>query len=86
MSSSQQLENISFSSSDFLVLVKNRNRYSIFLLNSYRRRFKRISENVASLKSKTKLCKDCFNFTEKEVCEICEIMNDHSIILVVETV
>src|SRR3989338_4794264 len=36
---------------------------------------------------KTKLCKNCFNFTENEICEICDNKSrDHSTVCVVETV
>ena len=57
------------------------------MLNLPEEDLKEFAENVSTLKSKTKLCKDCFNFTEKEICEICESTErDHSIICVVETV
>jgi len=66
---------------------KTANRLAFFLLNLPEEDLKEFSENVVSLKSKTKLCKDCFNFTEKEVCEICDNNErDRSIICVVETV
>ncbi len=66
---------------------KTANRLAFFLLNLPEEDLKEFAENVSSLKSKTKLCKNCFNFTEKEVCEICENSErDHSIICVVETV
>ena len=66
---------------------KTANRLTFFLLNLSEEDLKGFSENVASLKLKTKLCKNCFNFTEDETCEIC---NDQkrvqSVICVVETV
>ena len=66
---------------------KTANRLAFFLLNLPEEDLKEFAENVATLKSKTKLCKNCFNFTEKEVCEICDNNErDHSIICVVETV
>ncbi|MEK7177369.1 MAG: recombination mediator RecR [Patescibacteria group bacterium] len=66
---------------------KTANRLTFFLLNLPEEDLKEFAENVSTLKSKTKLCKDCFNFTEKEICEICESTErDHSIICVVETV
>ncbi|MFA5770427.1 MAG: recombination mediator RecR [Patescibacteria group bacterium] len=66
---------------------KTANRLTFFLLNLPEEDLKEFSENVASLKSKTKLCKECFNFTENEICEICENSErDHSVICVVETV
>ncbi len=66
---------------------KTANRLAFFLLNLPEEDLKEFAENISSLKSKTKLCKDCFNFTEKEICEICENKErDSSIICVVETV
>jgi recombination protein RecR len=66
---------------------KTANRLALFLLNLQEEDLKEFAENVSTLKSKTKLCKDCFNFTEKETCEICDNdERDHSIICVVETV
>lgn len=66
---------------------KTANRLAFFLLNLPEEDLIEFSENVATLKSKTKLCKNCFNFTENEVCEICDSKNrDHSVICVVETV
>lgn len=66
---------------------KTANRLTFFLLNLPDEDLKEFAENVASLKIKTKLCKNCFNFTENELCEICEDKNrDQSVICVVETV
>ena len=66
---------------------KTANRLAFFLLNLSEEDLKEFAENVSDLKLKTKLCKNCFNFTEKEICEICDNNErDHSIICVVETV
>lgn len=66
---------------------KTANRLAFFLLNLPDEDLKEFAENVSNLKLKTKLCKNCFNFTEKELCEICEdSKRDQSIICVVETV
>ena len=66
---------------------KTANRLAFFLLNLPEDDLKEFANNVSDLKSKTKLCKNCFNFTEKEICEICEDgERNHSIICVVETV
>lgn len=66
---------------------KTANRLAFFLLNLSEEDLKEFAENISSLKSKTKLCKNCFNFTENEVCEICENNERNpSIICVVETV
>lgn len=66
---------------------KTANRLAFFLLNLPEDDLKEFAENVDSLKSKTKLCKNCFNFTENEICEICTSeTRDQSVICVVETV
>jgi len=66
---------------------KTANRLAFFLLKLPEEDLKEFAENVSDLKSKTKLCKICFNFTEKEICEICDNSErDHSVICVVETV
>lgn len=66
---------------------KTANRLSFFLLNLPEEDLKEFAENVGNLKSKTKLCKNCFNFTENELCEICNNKSrDQSVICVVETV
>ncbi len=66
---------------------KTANRLTFFLLNLPEEDLKEFAENIATLKSKTKLCKNCFNFTEKEICDICaNDERDQSIICVVETV
>jgi len=66
---------------------KTANRLAFFLLNLPEEDLKEFANNVSDLKSKTKFCKNCFNFTENEICEICEDdERNHSIICVVETV
>lgn len=66
---------------------KTANRLAFFLLNLPDEDLKEFSENVATLKLKTKLCKKCFNFTENEICDICnDQKRDQTIICVVETV
>ncbi|MEK7495139.1 MAG: recombination mediator RecR [Patescibacteria group bacterium] len=66
---------------------KTANRLAFFLLNLPEEDLKEFAENVSDLKLKTKLCKNCFNFTEKEICEICDNKErDHSTICIVETV
>ena len=47
------------------------NRLTFFLLNLPEEDLKEFAKNVSDLKSKTKLCQNCFNFTEKDLCEIC---------------
>lgn len=66
---------------------KTANRLTFFLLNLSEDDLKSFAENVATLKQKTKLCKNCFNFTENEICDICnDQKRDQTVICVVETV
>lgn len=66
---------------------KTANRLAFFLLKLPDEDLKEFSESVANLKEKTKFCKNCFNLTEDELCEICkETKRDQSILTVVETV
>ncbi len=66
---------------------KTANRLAFFLLNLPEEDLKEFAKNISDLKLKTKFCKNCFNFTEEELCEICQDKKrDGSIICVVETV
>ena len=66
---------------------KTANRLTFFLLNLSEEDLKEFAKNVSDLKSKTKLCKNCFNFTENDICEICDNKDrDQSVICIVETV
>lgn len=66
---------------------KTANRLAMFFLRLPEEDLREFAENILSLKKKTKLCRRCFNFTENELCQICEDKNrDHSTIIVVETV
>ena len=66
---------------------KTANRLSFFLLNLPDADLKQFAHDVESLKEKTKLCQQCFNFTESDNCDICnDLSRDQSIICVVESV
>jgi len=66
---------------------KTANRLALYLLRLPERDLEDFAENIASLKKKTKLCKVCFNFTEDDLCDICQDeKRDKSVITVVETV
>ena len=66
---------------------KTANRLAFYLLRLPERDLKEFAENVASLKSKTKLCKICMNLTEEEICSIdSDQLRDQGIITVVEEV
>ena len=66
---------------------KTANRLALYLLRLPEKDLEDFAENIASLKKKTKLCKVCFNFTEDDLCDICQDeKRDKSVITVVETV
>ena len=66
---------------------KTANRLAMYFLRMPEIELKTFGENISNLKSRTKLCKECFNLTEEELCGICtDNTRDKSIITVVETV
>ncbi len=66
---------------------KTANRLAFYFLRLPERDLKEFAENISSLKSKTKFCKDCMNLTEDELCLICQDKaRDNSVITVVEEV
>ncbi len=66
---------------------KTANRLAMYFLRMPEIELKAFGENISNLKSRTKLCKECFNLTEEELCGICtDNTRDKSIITVVETV
>lgn len=66
---------------------KTANRLAFYFLRLPDEDLKNFAENISSLKEKTKFCRNCFNLTEDDLCEICQDeKRDHSLITVVETV
>ncbi|MBW7960697.1 recombination protein RecR [Microgenomates bacterium UTCPR1] len=66
---------------------KTANRLAFYLLRLPDEDLKNFAEDISDLKTKTKLCKNCFNLTEDELCEICrDEKRDRSVVTVVETV
>src|SRR3989339_2254515 len=66
---------------------KTANRLAFYLLRLPEDDLKDFGQAISQLKSKTKLCKFCFNFTENEICSICsDDQRDKTIITVVESV
>lgn len=66
---------------------KTANRLAFYFLRLPDRDLKEFAENVNSLKAKTKLCKNCLNLTEDELCSICtDGARDQNVITVVEEV
>ncbi len=62
-------------------------RLTFHLLNSDENFVSSLGNLIINLKQKIKLCKICYNFTEKEICNICSNPNrDKTIICIVEDV
>jgi recombination protein RecR len=59
-------------------------RLAFYLLNRPGEEVRLLSEALLDLKTKIRLCKDCFNFSEGELCSICQDpRRDRSMICVV---
>lgn len=66
---------------------KTANRLALYLLRMPDADLKEFGETISQLKSKTLLCKQCLNLTEKEMCGICEDgKRQTDVITVVETI
>lgn len=66
---------------------KTANRLAFYFLRLPDADLKEFAQNIINLKSKTKLCKNCLNLTEDELCDICrDAHRDKGIITVVEEV
>ncbi len=65
---------------------KTANRLAFFLLKLPEKDLEEFAFNIANLKKKTKMCKNCFNLTEEETCLICQDKRrDQGLIVVVES-
>lgn len=66
---------------------KTANRLAFYLLRLPENDLEEFASSVNQLKKKIKLCQQCYNFTEDQLCSICQDINrDHNIICVVESV
>jgi len=66
---------------------KTANRLAFYFLRIPEADLKEFADNIANLKSKTKLCNECLNLTEDELCSICQDpQRDKSKVTVVEQV
>jgi recombination protein RecR len=60
-------------------------RYAFFLLRKSDAEVGQLSDAIARLKQETKICKNCFNISENDLCEYCaNPKRDRSIICIVE--
>lgn len=64
---------------------KTASRMAYYLFNVPQERLTFFGNALIELKQKTRLCKNCFNISEDELCPVCERGRDESIICVVET-
>ncbi len=66
--------------------VKTANRLAMYLLRIPEKDLRVIGEQISQLKSRTKMCRNCMNLTEEDMCEVCnDPMRDKGTITVVET-
>ena len=60
-------------------------RFAFNLLRKPEEDLKLLSEAIIKLKTETKICKNCFNISENDLCEFCsDIKRDRSLVCVVE--
>jgi len=66
---------------------KTANRLAFYLLRMPENDLKDFGKALIELKEKTKYCRNCYNFTENDICSICEdSKRNQKIITVVESV
>jgi len=60
-------------------------RFAFNLLRKPENDLKLLSEAIIKLKAETKICKNCFNISENDLCEFClNIKRDRSLVCIVE--
>jgi recombination protein RecR len=60
-------------------------RLALFLLERPQDELDNLAQCIATIKSKIVICKQCFNYGEAELCDICSsVKRDHSLLCVVE--
>ena len=63
---------------------KTAQRYAFSIIEGKDERAKRFADAIIDAKSKIKFCKECGNFTDKDICSICENRNKKIICVVKE--
>jgi len=64
---------------------KTAQRLALFILKSEENSVLKLVESIQNLKLKLRLCEQCYNFSEDNLCEICKSSKrDHSTICIVE--
>lgn len=66
--------------------IKTAQRLAYYMLNLPVGEVEEFAENIVKARRSVKLCKCCQNFTEREICELCDDDNrDRSVVCVVES-
>ncbi len=64
---------------------KSAGRLAFHILDLPEERVKRLADSLVTARSQTKLCKECFNLSDDDVCTVCgNPKRDHKLIMVVE--
>ncbi len=64
---------------------KSAQRLAYHLLHAPKEQLENFSATILAVKNQVRLCKDCFNVSDQDICDICsDPTRDHSIIAVVE--
>ncbi|MBO4396592.1 MAG: recombination protein RecR [Eubacterium sp.] len=64
---------------------KSAGRLAFHILDLPEERVKRLADSLVNARSQTRLCKECFNLSDEDVCSICgNPKRDHKLIMVVE--
>ncbi len=64
---------------------KSAQRLAYHLLHAPKEQLESFSSTILAVKNQVRLCKDCFNVSDQDICDICsDPTRDHSIIAVVE--
>ncbi len=65
---------------------KSATRMALFIINCSKEKALELSRNIVEAREKISYCKECFNFSDSEVCYLCsDPQRDSSILCVVET-
>ncbi len=64
---------------------KSAGRLAFHILNMPEDRVNRLAQTILTAKQKTRLCKECFNLSDGEICSVCaNEKRNHKLIMVVE--
>ena len=64
---------------------KSAGRLAFHILDMPEERVNRLAQTILTAKQKTRLCKECFNLSDEEICSVCaNEKRNHKLIMVVE--